>query len=86
MLLDEARCVQGDKVALAAMKQEIKELAEFYPRHIEREDEHFFLPCMEYLSPADQAGMLKAFSEFDAKLIHEKYKLVIEELRGGQGS
>ena len=29
--------------------------------------------------------MLRAFSEFDAKLIHEKYKLVIEELRGMQG-
>ena len=62
MLLDEARCVKGDKAALSAMKQEIKELVEFYPRHIALEEGDFFLPCMEYLtdggSGRNAAGVL----------------------------
>jgi hemerythrin-like domain-containing protein len=56
----------------------LKELVEFYPAHIEKEDKHFFMPCMEYFSKEEQDAMLQECWEFDRKLIHEKYRQVVE--------
>ena len=61
----------------------MKALSDFYPVHIEKEDKHFFYPCMEYFSKEEQDKMLKNFWEFDRKMIHEKYKKLVEELEGG---
>lgn len=58
----------------------LKELAQFYPQHIEKEDKHFFYPCMEYFTREEQNAMLLEFNEFDRKMIHEKYKKVVEGL------
>jgi hemerythrin-like domain-containing protein len=58
----------------------IRELVDFYPQHIEKEDKHFFYPCLEYLSKQEQDDMLQEFWEFDRKLIHEKYENVVGEL------
>jgi hemerythrin-like domain-containing protein len=58
----------------------LEELASFYPPHIEKEDKHFFYPCLEYLSKQEQDAMLEEFWEFDKKLIHEKYERTVEEL------
>ncbi|HOD28781.1 MAG TPA: hemerythrin domain-containing protein [Syntrophales bacterium] len=57
-------------------------LAEFYPKHIEKEDKHFFFPCMDYFSPAEQAAMLDEFWAFDRTMIHEKYGRIVETLTG----
>ena len=59
----------------------LKELAQFYPQHIEKEDKHFFYPCMEYFTREEQNAMLLEFNEFDRKMIHEKYKKVVEDLK-----
>ena len=59
----------------------LKELARFYPQHIEKEDKHFFYPCMDYFTKQEQDAMLFEFYEFDRKMIHEKYKKVVESLR-----
>ena len=56
----------------------LKELAHFYPTHIQKEDKHFFHPCMEYFTREEQDAMLLEFYEFDRKMIHEKYKKVVE--------
>lgn len=64
--------------------EHMKALAEFYPKHIEKEDRHFFYPCMEYFSKEEQDAMLEEFWEFDRKMVHEKYKSLIEELEGGK--
>jgi len=76
--------VQGDADALKDIMACIKELVEFYPVHIEKEDKHFFTPCMEYFSKQEQADMLQEFWEFDTKLIHEKYKKIVEQLEWGR--
>jgi len=80
LMLDQDRCVKGDKAALAAMRQDIQELADLYPRHMGLEEKHFFIPCMDYFSAVEQAGMLRAFTEFDAKIVHERYVTMIEDL------
>ncbi len=59
----------------------LKELAQFYPKHIEKEDKHFFYPCMEYFTKEEQDRMLDEFWEFDRKMIHEKYMKVVDLLK-----
>jgi hemerythrin-like domain-containing protein len=56
-----------------------KELIDFYPKHIRKEDKHFFLPCMDYFTANEKEKMLEEFLEFDRKLLHEKYKKVLEK-------
>jgi len=56
-------------------------LTEFYPKHIEKEDKHFFIPVMKYFTQEEQDAMLEEFWEFDKTLIHEKYKIVVENLQ-----
>jgi hemerythrin-like domain-containing protein len=58
----------------------MSELTEFYPKHIEKEDKHFFIPVMKYFTQEEQDAMLDEFWEFDKTLIHEKYKQVVENL------
>jgi hemerythrin-like domain-containing protein len=72
-----ARYVQGNKEALSLMTDCIRSLVEFYPRHIEKEDKHFFIPCMDYFTEAEKEAMLKEEWEFDRSLIHEKYRNVV---------
>ena len=70
---------QGDKGKLTEIIDLARELGNFYPRHIEKEDKHFFYPCQEYFSKDEQEKMLAEFWEFDRKMIHEKYNKVFEE-------
>jgi hemerythrin-like domain-containing protein len=71
------RYVQGNKEALSAIMDCIKTLIEFYPKHIEKEDKHFFIPCMDYFTEAEKETMLKEEWEFDKSLIHEKYRNIV---------
>ncbi|MBN2297305.1 MAG: hemerythrin domain-containing protein [Deltaproteobacteria bacterium] len=64
--------------------EHMKALADFYPKHIEKEDKQFFYPCMEYFSKEEQDAMLEEFWDFDRKMVHEKYKSLVEELEGGK--
>ncbi len=58
----------------------MKELARFYPVHIEKEDKHFFFPCQEYFSKEELDKMLAEFYEFDRKMIHEKYEKIVNRM------
>ncbi|HDQ03307.1 MAG TPA: cation-binding protein [Deltaproteobacteria bacterium] len=71
--------LSGDAKAFADILELARQLGDFYPRHIEKEDKHFFYPAQEYLSPDEQEKMLAEFWEFDRKMIHEKYNKVFEE-------
>jgi len=59
----------------------MSELTKFYPKHIEKEDKHFFIPVMKYFTEEEQDKMLQEFWDFDKTLIHEKYQKVIENLQ-----
>jgi hemerythrin-like domain-containing protein len=73
---------KGNIEAIQDVLELLDELSEFYPKHIVKEDEHFFIPVMEYFSQEEQDKMLDEFWEFDKKLIHEKYEKVLDELKG----
>jgi hemerythrin-like domain-containing protein len=57
----------------------MKKLVNFYPKHIEKEDKHFFMPVMGYFTESEKQAMLEEGYEFDQKLIHEKYGDVVKE-------
>ncbi len=75
-----SRYIHGDTAATEEMVYELEKLVKFYPLHIEKEDKHFFVPVMAYFSETEQRTMLEAFWEFDRKIIHEKYKNVVEQI------
>jgi hemerythrin-like domain-containing protein len=66
--------------ALADLMLHLEELLEFYPRHIDKEDKHFFIPCMAYFSEAEKTALLARMHEFDRQLFHEKYLGVVEAI------
>jgi hemerythrin-like domain-containing protein len=73
---------KGDRDALSEIIGFLKVLVEFYPAHIEKEDQRFFMPCMEYFRTEERDAMLQECWEFDKKLIHEKYRQLVEGFEG----
>jgi hemerythrin-like domain-containing protein len=71
------RYVEGDRDAMSTAIDCMKSLIQFYPKHIEKEDKHFFIPCMDYFTEAEQQSILGEEWEFDKNLIHEKYKNIV---------
>jgi hemerythrin-like domain-containing protein len=76
------RYVQGDKKALRAMLDRIKFISDFYPKHIEKEDKRFFMPCMDNFSKDEKNMMLQEEWEFDKNLIHQIYKDIVSKAEG----
>jgi hemerythrin-like domain-containing protein len=71
----------GEEMALADITDKLQTLAEFYPKHIEKEDKVFFPAARAYLTDSEDQAMLSEFWEFDRRMIHEKYESVVEALK-----
>lgn len=69
---------QGNKDALKDIVSNMEILIKFYPKHIEKEDKHFFIPCMDYFTEQERDAMLNEMWEFDRNMIHKKYAEVVE--------
>lgn len=80
--LQQAKIIynEGNVDSIMPIMESMNELTILYPKHIEKEDKHFFLPVMDYFSVQEQNKMLEAFWEFDKVLIHDKYRLLLQEL------
>jgi len=70
----------GDASALKDIVAAMKTLADFYPRHIRKEDADFFPASLQYVTAAEDQAMLAEFYEFDRKMIHEKYTRLVDSL------
>ena len=70
----------GDSSSLGDIVSCLNTLVDFYPKHIEKEDKVFFPASRAYFSETEDQTMLAEFMDFDQKMIHEKYKSVVEEL------
>ena len=79
------RYASGDEEALVTVLARLNALTEFYPKHIEKEDKHYFLPVMRYFSAEEKDAMLREGYEFDQSLIHEKYRRLVERAEGAEG-
>jgi hemerythrin-like domain-containing protein len=71
------RYARGEQDAYLTVTARLSALVDFYPRHIEKEDQHFFLPAMRYFTQEEKDAMLREGYDFDSTLIHEKYKAVV---------
>src|SRR3990172_2227667 len=56
----------------------LAQIAEHYLSHIQREDQEFYAPAMDYFSQDEKAAMIREFINFDRGLIHEKYGLLAD--------
>ncbi len=70
----------GDTDAFADVASGLKTIVEFYPKHIAKEDRIFFPAAQTYFSDQEDEKMLAEFQEFDRKMIHEKYRGIVEGL------
>ena len=72
--------LKGSKNAISDIKDQLNKLIDLYPKHIEKEDQRFFIPVMDYFKPDEKDKMLDDMRLFDMKLIHEKYGGIIKNL------
>ena len=70
-----------DETALDLILEKLDFLVEIYRKHIDKEDHRFFPDSEKYFSELEQAAMLEEFQQFDKKVIHEKYRTVVENLK-----
>lgn len=70
----------GSDSALASLTAQLRTLVEFYPKHIEKEDNVFFPASRAYMTDEEDQTMLAEFMEFDRKMIHEKYNAIVQSL------
>ncbi|MCL5024936.1 MAG: hemerythrin domain-containing protein [Chloroflexi bacterium] len=76
---------QGNAAALDDVSVAMRGIVGLYPAHQQKEDKTFFFPAMGYLSKDEQDRMLQEFWEFDRRVLHDKYKKIVEDLRNWPG-
>jgi hemerythrin-like domain-containing protein len=74
---------KGAKSALADIAGKFRTFVEFYPKHIQKEDKVFFPASMAYFTVEEDQSLLAEFREFDRKMIHAKYRSLVEGLEKG---
>jgi len=73
--------VNGKKEALDNVLSLLSTLVKLYPEHIEKEDKHFFYPCMEYFTDQEKQEMQKNFLEFNQNFTDKRYNKIIDALK-----
>jgi hemerythrin-like domain-containing protein len=68
------RFIKGDKDQAGKILDEMKFFVDFYPKHIEKEDKHFFMPSMSLFTEDEKDAMMREEIAFDERLIHVIYK------------
>jgi hemerythrin-like domain-containing protein len=58
----------------------LRGLAGLFTTHIVKEEKHFFIPCLEYLSRPEQYRVCQQFREYDWQMIHNGYQKVVSNL------
>lgn len=71
--------ISGNKKALKQIIDMLSTLTTFYPEHIEKEDKHFFYPCMEYFSEQEQQEMITQFQSFNCQFTDKRYAQIISK-------
>jgi len=76
---------RGSGGAAERIARALDELSSFYPEHIRKEDKVFFPASMNYFSVEEKDRMLAEMAEFDRKLIHEHYRVLVERFEPPKG-
>jgi hemerythrin-like domain-containing protein len=77
LVFANGRYAKGDIGAFSNITEALQSLIDFYPGHIAKEDKVFFPAARRYFTDEEDQAMLCAFWEFDRKMIHEKYRVLV---------
>ncbi len=80
IVMAKERYMEGKPSGKADVISAINAIVVFYPRHVEKEEKHFFLPAMDYFSGEEKEEMLGAFMEFDSRLFYDQYRMAVSEM------
>ncbi len=69
--------VNGRPEGKAGIISSLNSIVEFYPKHVEKEEKHFFIPAMEYFSEKERDTMLGMFREFDDRLLYDEFRMMV---------
>ena len=85
--LEEAKKLyfSGRKEALSIILEKMEFLVNLYPKHIEKEDQKFFQPVMNYFSSEEKDRMLEEERVFDRRMIHIKYSQIVSDFEESVG-
>ncbi len=72
--------VKGDITAIDSIIKNLKKFNEIYEEHIDKEDNDYFVECMDYFSREEQDKMVQDFLRFDVGIIHERYREILDML------
>ena len=73
------RFVNGESSARIEIIDCLFSFADYYPKHVEKEDLRFFVPVMSYFTPEEHEQMLAEVHEFDRRFAHVHYGRVVDE-------
>ena len=65
---------KGYETALNTVADDLRKLIELYPRHIEKEDKHFFFPIQEYFTKKEREQLLQKGYDFDQNFTNHNYQ------------
>jgi hemerythrin-like domain-containing protein len=77
--------MNGNEDAINTVIEKMQRLVDFYPNHIDKEDNHFFKPVMDYFTKEEQDAMLKEGQIFDRRMIHRKYNSLVKDYESNRG-
>ena len=72
--------LDGNEDEIKKVIDAIEKLVEFYPKHIEKEDEYFFIPVMDYFTDEEKNSLLQEGQAFDRRMIHRRYRDFVYKL------
>lgn len=64
----------GGRESLSSISNSIRKLCELYPRHINKEDKGFFMPCQQYFTKAEREHLLDTGYTFDKEFTTSTYR------------
>jgi hemerythrin-like domain-containing protein len=79
LLAAKERYLAGQTAALDEVLDNLTSLVDFYPRHIEKEDKHFFIPIMAYFSQEEKELLLARMAAFDRGFDQAKYHQLVAD-------
>jgi hemerythrin-like domain-containing protein len=82
LVASKERCMRGEQGQAASILEHLRFFVHFYPRHIEKEDQRFFMPIMTYFNEDEKQAMLNEERAFDRDLIHNLYREKVLEAEG----
>ena len=70
----------GDQESLTTITDNLNKLIQLYPKHIEKEDKHFFHPIQNYFTKQERENLLQAGYRFDQEFTNKNYRERMKKL------